>query len=415
MKNYAYRFDITGDPLYQQHAEIRAAYALAKRAHEGQSRGKIDPAIPYLTHPVMAYDLMIGMGVTDPEILAATLLHDTLEDYPEYTAQPLQLQKDLRAALKEEWPQPEDTLRVSGAASNIAAMVLQVTNVPVPMENKGISQMRRAESISQPARLIKIADQTTNLICNLMMENHAGFSHHKATLFAQKARDLVVAITANEYVTASERAELSRWKKLFRNVYTWNAELLAAKTPKTRLRVRERFADQMEHIVPALGETDVATPYHEVEYSVHFSKRHPAAHEESRQEIGLFGQPEYAGLTRVDLNDEGDVVGFQTWAAPEAGSKHYRNQMQDVLVGYLRNSGHDVIIDPQLQPVEVQHERHLEGRHHRLDKPMAAHQFSLLCTHADAIQPHTDMLRLLRKARDIKLDYVMPEPGGPGR
>src|SRR5258706_9662370 len=57
---------------------IDSALIFAARAHRQQTRKGTD--IPYIVHPVGVMLLLAQAGETDPEILAAALLHDTLED-----------------------------------------------------------------------------------------------------------------------------------------------------------------------------------------------------------------------------------------------------------------------------------------------------------------------------------------------
>ena len=55
---------------------IRAAYDMAKRAHEGQLR---KDGSPYVTHCVAAADISVDLGLDEDSICAA-LLHDVIED-----------------------------------------------------------------------------------------------------------------------------------------------------------------------------------------------------------------------------------------------------------------------------------------------------------------------------------------------
>lgn len=57
---------------------IDTALAFAARAHAGQTRKATD--IPYIVHPVSVMLILMEAGETDPELLAAALLHDTVED-----------------------------------------------------------------------------------------------------------------------------------------------------------------------------------------------------------------------------------------------------------------------------------------------------------------------------------------------
>ncbi|MBM4422522.1 MAG: bifunctional (p)ppGpp synthetase/guanosine-3',5'-bis(diphosphate) 3'-pyrophosphohydrolase [Chloroflexi bacterium] len=60
------------------HPLIDSALAFAARAHDGQVRKSTD--VPYIVHPVGVMMVLIECGETDSELLAAALLHDTVED-----------------------------------------------------------------------------------------------------------------------------------------------------------------------------------------------------------------------------------------------------------------------------------------------------------------------------------------------
>ena len=55
---------------------IRAAYDMAKTAHEGQKR---KDGSPYVSHCVAAADISVDLGLDEDSIIAA-LLHDVIED-----------------------------------------------------------------------------------------------------------------------------------------------------------------------------------------------------------------------------------------------------------------------------------------------------------------------------------------------
>ncbi len=57
---------------------IESALTLAARAHAGQKRKSAD--VPYIVHPVGVMLLLMEHGEHDSELLAAALLHDTVED-----------------------------------------------------------------------------------------------------------------------------------------------------------------------------------------------------------------------------------------------------------------------------------------------------------------------------------------------
>lgn len=59
-------------------AIVERAYHVAERAHRGQRRRH---GVPYIEHPLAVTTLLVDeLGVRDPVMLAAALLHDVLED-----------------------------------------------------------------------------------------------------------------------------------------------------------------------------------------------------------------------------------------------------------------------------------------------------------------------------------------------
>ena len=66
----------TFDPAYR---ELLEAASLAARAHQGQLRK--DQKTPYVAHPMRVCLIVRDLfGFTDPRMLTAALLHDTIED-----------------------------------------------------------------------------------------------------------------------------------------------------------------------------------------------------------------------------------------------------------------------------------------------------------------------------------------------
>lgn len=58
---------------------VHRALEFAARAHEGQYRKNRDEAIPYLSHCAMV-GLLLARAGFEPEVTAAGVLHDTVED-----------------------------------------------------------------------------------------------------------------------------------------------------------------------------------------------------------------------------------------------------------------------------------------------------------------------------------------------
>jgi (p)ppGpp synthase/HD superfamily hydrolase len=66
------------DALPGDHVLVEAALSFAAQAHARQVRKGTD--VPYIVHPVGVLLVLIEAGERDPELLAAALLHDTVED-----------------------------------------------------------------------------------------------------------------------------------------------------------------------------------------------------------------------------------------------------------------------------------------------------------------------------------------------
>jgi GTP diphosphokinase / guanosine-3',5'-bis(diphosphate) 3'-diphosphatase len=119
---------------------MRAAqFAAEKHRHQ---RRKDAHASPYINHPIALANVLANEGgVTDPEVLCAALLHDTIED-TETTAEELRTQ--------------------FGEA--ITAIVLEVTDdQALSKEERKRLQVEHTPHASHKAKLVKLADK----ICNL--------------------------------------------------------------------------------------------------------------------------------------------------------------------------------------------------------------------------------------------------------
>ena len=120
---------------------VLQALAFAADRHRDQRR-KDAAASPYINHPIALANVLVREGdVTDPAVLAAALLHDTVEDTQTTPA-------ELRAAF--------------GPA--IAAIVEEVTDdKSLPKAERKRLQVEHAATMTREAKLVKLADK----ICNL--------------------------------------------------------------------------------------------------------------------------------------------------------------------------------------------------------------------------------------------------------
>ncbi|MEO8718590.1 MAG: HD domain-containing protein [Burkholderiales bacterium] len=117
------------------------AVAFAAYKHRRQRRKDKD-ASPYINHPIaLARVLSVEAGLSDPLLLVAAVLHDTIED-TETTLE----------ELKERF------------GRTVAAVVMEVTDdKTLPKTERKRLQIEHAAHISRRAKLVKLADK----ICNV--------------------------------------------------------------------------------------------------------------------------------------------------------------------------------------------------------------------------------------------------------
>jgi GTP diphosphokinase / guanosine-3',5'-bis(diphosphate) 3'-diphosphatase len=120
---------------------ILAASAFAAHKHRDQRRKGAD-ASPYINHPIAVANVSANEGgITDDTVLAAALLHDTIED-TDTTAEELQAQ----------------------FGPDVAAIVVEVTDdKSLPKQDRKRLQIEHAATLSDQAKLVKLADK----ICNV--------------------------------------------------------------------------------------------------------------------------------------------------------------------------------------------------------------------------------------------------------
>ena len=120
---------------------ILKAAVFAAEKHRGQKRKGVEAA-PYIEHPIaVARALAEEGGVTDPELIAAALLHDTIEDTPT-------VHDDLKAEFGE----------------RVADLVAELTDDKrLPKEKRKEEQVAHAPKLSAGAKVVKLADKLCNL------------------------------------------------------------------------------------------------------------------------------------------------------------------------------------------------------------------------------------------------------------
>jgi guanosine-3',5'-bis(diphosphate) 3'-pyrophosphohydrolase len=117
------------------------AISFAALRHRDQRR-KGREAAPYINHPIDVAEILARYaGVEDLEVLAAAILHDTVEDPP---------------------ATPEEITERFGA--RVSALVMEVTDdKSLPAHTRKEHQVRDMRTASREARLIKLADHCSNI------------------------------------------------------------------------------------------------------------------------------------------------------------------------------------------------------------------------------------------------------------
>lgn len=117
------------------------ALQLAAERHAGQTRR--DGETPYINHPIDVTCILAGTGrIDDVEILAAALLHDTVED-TETTL---------------------DEIRTR-FGDRVGRIVDEVSDdKTLPKEERKRLQVVHAADASPEAKLVKLADKTSNIV-----------------------------------------------------------------------------------------------------------------------------------------------------------------------------------------------------------------------------------------------------------
>ncbi len=121
----------------RNHALLERAMLLAFRAHEGQTRK--DAPTPYIVHPFEVGLILARYGFSDV-VIAAALVHDTVEDTPVTL-------EDVRRELGDE----------------VAAIVAPVTHDDtLSWEDKKRAYIEAVRAASEAAKAVSVADKIAN-------------------------------------------------------------------------------------------------------------------------------------------------------------------------------------------------------------------------------------------------------------
>ncbi len=147
---------------------VLGAASFAADRHRGQRR-KDAEASPYINHPLALADILGREGgVEDAEVIAAALLHDTVED-TETSIEELEVRFGKR----------------------VAALVAEVTDdKSLPKDERKRLQVAKSASKSPGAKLVKLADKIANLR-DLASAPPSNWSDERRVQYFEWAREVV--------------------------------------------------------------------------------------------------------------------------------------------------------------------------------------------------------------------------------
>ena len=150
---------------------ILEAAAFAADKHRRQRR-KDAEASPYINHPLALADILAREGsISDARVIAAALLHDTVEDTETSIA-------ELESRFGED----------------VAAIVAEVTDdKSLPKDERKRLQVVKARSKSREAKLVKLADKIANLR-DLHSAPPAAWSEERREDYFFWAKDVVAGL-----------------------------------------------------------------------------------------------------------------------------------------------------------------------------------------------------------------------------
>jgi len=180
---------------------VRIAYDLAVEMHAGLTR-KGEDKLDYITHPLQVYDMVKKCIGDDPVIdkdltLAAALLHDAVEDAPKKSTEIKEVAR-MKAIVKIQGAfiklVNKGHLNDAEFPNKMVDLLTDLTNPAETMgsEEKRAYQVSKASTAQANVNLIKICDQTLNIISNIE-ERPQGWDYRRLIDYTNKATAVVKA------------------------------------------------------------------------------------------------------------------------------------------------------------------------------------------------------------------------------
>jgi hypothetical protein len=188
--------------------------------HDDEGGFTVIKPYPYDMHLRLVHQLLRESGVTDKKILAASFLHDVMEDCHDERGQ--KYTKDTLAAAYGKAIGADTSEETRAFVHDVVDLVERVTNDDKKLAlNKRHYQVEKMRVSEDDAKLLKSADQTASLIEDVMARSSAGDA--KIHAFVMKAREVVAACDTDAPQSKILHA-------IADEAYSWYASL-----PSTRL------------------------------------------------------------------------------------------------------------------------------------------------------------------------------------
>ena len=159
---------------------ILAAAAYAAEKHSGQKR-KGEAGEPYINHLIEVAQLVSSVAPDDPNLVAAALLHDVIEDT---SVSAIDLHRRF--------------------AQDVTFLVQEVTDdKSLPKEERKRLQVERAAKISARAQIIKLADKISNLR-SILTSPPLSWDYERKKQYFEWAKQVVDALSSPNPVLKAE-------------------------------------------------------------------------------------------------------------------------------------------------------------------------------------------------------------------
>jgi len=377
VKHYNYTDQLTPEELADP--IIASAYAVAQCAHEGRTRGKLND-LPELVHPVLVYRMAKRMGETNPQFLAAALLHDTLEDCKQYRK--FKNHPRMRDDLLREM-EARGVPKARRVAGQIFDLVREVTKPDRYDQGiKLLAQIDHMQHASIDGKRLKILDQTASLVCRLIDDNDpTRFTARQEEAFLPKATNLVQAIVRSARGIFESEA-LQPYEQLYALALDWVQRMPGRDKPRV---ARAYYRSTLDF--DALFHDRLA--YHRV-VQIHepVAKRYYPPHDKH-----VTGEV----LLRIDFADDGRIHGCVIRNDPGGGENTVNQQQEKLPAALLQAFG--LYSRAETLDIEAQQQGEHEGGtgRHYIFKPAVPAKVFAAATRLSGMLSHGESLKFERK------------------